>query len=95
VRIVYFLGWFKCDEDNCKIQQFTGLLDKNDREIYEGDILKVKGYEKWTDTVGYYSNLEVKHSFTESGDSESIGYIYIPKDREIIGNIFENPELIK
>lgn len=69
--------------------QFTGLLDKNKKEIYEGDICKWK--------------------FLEDGDAISEVYYFgaafglhgqmlntMAKDSiEIIGNIYENPELLK
>ena len=78
-----------------QIQQFTGLKDKNGKEIYEGDILRVRGYDNWLDNIGFYYNFEVKYNLSESGESDISGFYYIPKDREIIGNIFENPELLK
>ena len=76
------------------VQQFTGLLDKNGKEIYEGDILKCLGHDGWFDQIGHDYNLVVKHKILPSGDSETSGFVYIPKDREIIGNIFENPDLL-
>ena len=81
--------------DTIEITQFTGLKDKNNKDIYEGDILKVKTNDDWFDDTGYYSNMEVKYEIRESGDSEISGFVYIPKDREVIGNIFENADLIK
>ena len=77
------------------IQQYTGLKDKNGKDIYEGDILNCKGYDDWFDTTGFYFNFEVKFSIEKAGESDLTGYLYIPEDRELIGNVLENPELLK
>jgi uncharacterized phage protein (TIGR01671 family) len=78
-----------------KIQEYTGLKDKNGKEIYEGDILKVKGYDDWFDKEGFYYNRIVEHQISKSGESEISGFLFIPEDREVIGNIFENEELLE
>jgi uncharacterized phage protein (TIGR01671 family) len=78
----------------CVVQQYTGLVDKNSVGIYEGDILKCKGFDGWFDAVGYYYNMTVKYNTVQSGDSQIAGFAYIPMDREVIGNIFQNPELL-
>lgn len=71
------------------LMQFTGLLDKNKKEIYEGDIVEMKGY--------HFSKFEVKVHlvrFTDTGFFE-LWYFDDDPEIEIIGNIYENPELMK
>jgi len=63
--------------------QFTGLLDKNGREVYEGDIVQFQTF----DAQGIVT-YTAPH-FHASGH-EIRGYEY-----EVIGNIYENPELVK
>ncbi len=76
------------------VQQFTGLHDKNDKEIWEGDIVGIgkdhypRWIIEWNDRIaaftasGYYLNTNQNFSV----DSRAL---------IVIGNIFENPELLK
>lgn len=64
------------------LMQFTGLLDKNGREIYEGDIVK---NDKWN---GIGNGIVQWDKIGWGCD-----YYFLTKG-EIIGNIYENPELL-
>lgn len=79
-----------------ELMQFTGLHDKNGKEIYEGDIIS-NGYEKcivvW---VKEYTGFMLKLINKEYEDKEWTNpMIDLRKDEEVIGNIYENPELLK
>lgn len=69
-----------------EIQQFTGLLDKHGKEIYEGDIVITQDKLKY-EVVFDQGSYKVK---TGSGN-----YNFYPQYSEIIGNIYENPDLLK
>ena len=72
---------------NADFVQFTGLLDKNGKEIYEGDIVKWANGKDAVDEVIYSGDRFLLHNL----GAPSLAKISI--DCEIIGNIYENPEL--
>jgi len=85
--------------DNVKLMQFIGLKDKNGKEIYEGDILNwnnectilIEWYE--SRSVGFgYEVLTQKDKRIVSFD---IRFYRSEENAEVIGNIYENPELIE
>lgn len=79
-------------------RQFTGLRDTNGREIYEGDVLIVPDlYDLPENTSMTYNNQAVtfeNHSFCVGGQPMHEDDDYISDECEVIGNIYENPELL-
>lgn len=68
------------------LMQYTGLKDKSGKEIYEGDIIKTEG--------GALGVVKWRHFGFEQDMINTLGWWVIQEDGEIIGNIYENPELL-
>lgn len=78
--------------------QYTGLKDKNNREIYEGDIVRDFGSDYVpVYTKGIYMALNTEQlKYPEEHRQLSTQFNVIWRNGcEIIGNIYENPELLK
>ena len=99
-RSIVNIGQFK-ELDGYTIQWHTGLTDKNNKPIYEGDIVK---YKTWT---GSYDGTTEEHQtqvqFKDGAyypryiddECEDSWYSFKVYDLEVIGNIFETPYLLK
>lgn len=68
----------------CVIQQYTGQRDGSGKRIYEGDILRLHNGKQYT-----------VEFIEENNETEMSGYFFSSFGAEIIGNIFENKELLK
>ena len=97
------------DLENLKLMQFTGLYDKHGKEIYEGDIVKHTAVEKYNPNHSR-NQLRVVEWRDQRFDDGTLPYelgwdfrylgkglstIFKEEDIEIIGNIYENLELLK
>lgn len=109
----YLEGTKLVKEPRYVIQQYTGLKDCDEKDIYEGDIIEytynvdcfrlsngelIRGSIPSNETVQEKINQEVKWQGTQFIGVHpiiKIGYRLVDKKPQVIGNIFENPELIK
>lgn len=88
-------GFLKAIRPENHVVQFdTGLKDKRGKKIFEGDILRVNGY------LGSKHYVKVDYETSEASDDmgvDMIGYRRYTEygEPEIVGNIFENPKLLK
>jgi len=99
-----------CPESIYKLMQFTGLKDKNGKEIYEGDVLtwladdiNKKAIVIWKDCGWCAKRIDKKFNefekYIQFSDFIPVEISEDGKDDlfdgEVIGNIYENPELLK
>ncbi len=82
------------DNEDSILMQYTGLKDKNGKEIYEGDIMDgmVVVFGQYFNHQGFYLMEYFKGKFRLIPIINSNTYKI---KREVMGNIYENPELIK
>lgn len=82
------------EEENYKVMQYTGLKDKNGKEIYEGDIVNYS-HPRTNEII---RTVTFKHgAFGIEGIYEKTHIIFgniLDSHIEVIGNIYENPELL-
>lgn len=96
-----FISCFPDKDDNEEVfviypetvGQYTGLTDKNGTKIFEGDIVQGKDrLEKHLEVFGYIDHKD--GTFVITGDFMT-HYRWLDYEVEVIGNIHDNPELLK
>ena len=81
--------WYKVDPET--VGQFTGMTDKNGKKIFEGDI-----YNMGEPSIKYVVVWKVAMFIgSQIGNKSYAGLGYWVSDIEVIGNIYDNKELLK
>lgn len=85
-----------CGLEDIEIMQYTGLKDKNGKEIYEGDIIEVQFSEYWggdkiMSEIFYENGCFLFHRMPQHNDL----LMGVRNTCLILGNIYENSELLE
>ena len=89
---------YRFEDEKVKLMQYTGVKDKNGKEIYEGEIVKIiklEGYGEYCEQVEYTGRIEcyisefrIQPLNLRLSDESTV-------EIEIIGNIYENKNLLE
>lgn len=92
---------FKCQVIPETVSQFTGLYDKNGVRIWENDIVIIGGNKSFPTMIEFFSgSLQCVRKYTNKGRENEYSYLHRleydnPNQYEIIGNVFDNSDLLK
>ena len=93
-----FIKMYEVDPET--VCEFTGLTDKNGKKIFEGDIIAIDEdsiyYHTASGPVRTYKGMWVSFYLPDAHGRDCYDELYrINAEREVIGNIHDNPELLK
>lgn len=77
------------------VGQYTGFVDKNGRKIFEDDILSIYNSKAFLFSVAWNNNHYILKCTTNGVSDNILNVIESPEDVKVVGNIYDNPELLK
>lgn len=84
--------WVHCD--NGIICQYTGLHDKNGKEIYEGDIIRIKNSLIEIEGEVIFDTIDLSFEVYDKENDCKEMLLYVNEEFEVIGNVFEKGILL-